>query len=145
MPQDYETSIFMAGGITGCPDWQKEILQKIEGTPVVSNYVYYNPRRSSFDTSRKEDSQYQIEWEYKYLRNAAYTYFWFPKEGKCMITLLELGMALVSYRMIRVGCHPEYERAFDVYHQVRLARPDLTIHTSLEDLYLSPHDPTPEP
>ena len=39
-----EASLFLAGGITGCPNWQKEIIVKLKDLPLVR----FNPRRASF-------------------------------------------------------------------------------------------------
>ena len=32
-PQEGEKSIFLAGGITGCPDWQKEMADRLSPMP----------------------------------------------------------------------------------------------------------------
>jgi len=34
-------SVFLAGGITGCEDWQDEIVEMLKDT----NFVLLNPRR----------------------------------------------------------------------------------------------------
>ena len=39
-----KSSIFLAGGITGCPDWQKHVVTTLRDLPV----RIYNPRRSDF-------------------------------------------------------------------------------------------------
>lgn len=135
-PKEGDISVFMAGGITGCPDWQREVIARLSESPaVVSPLVLLNPRRPSFDTSRDEESDFQIRWEHEHLRKAKHIFFWFPKEGKCMITLYELGWAIGAGRSIRVGCHPEYERAFDVHKQVTLAKPGMTVVSTLEEVY----------
>lgn len=133
-------SIFLAGGITGCPDWQEEALSILESSPVTSSWDVYNPRRKTFDVSDPTASDFQIEWEHKHLRRVHEVFFWFPKEGQCMITLLELGWALGRGCPIRVGCHPEYVRAFDVRKQTRLAKDDdFPIAESLEELFSPPN------
>lgn len=134
--------IFLAGGITGCKDWQQEATRMFDG----ANYGYgfkdlviINPRRDDFDTSDPRNSIKQIEWEHKYLMMADEVLFWFPKEGMCMITLFELGKMLGSKKRISIGCHPDYIRALDVHHQIRLINPVLAneIHPSLESLIIS--------
>lgn len=37
-------SVFLAGGITGCPDWQSDIVKMLEKDPI----TIINPRRKDF-------------------------------------------------------------------------------------------------
>ncbi len=37
-------SLFLAGGITGCPDWQRQLRDKLADTPL----TLLNPRRANF-------------------------------------------------------------------------------------------------
>lgn len=128
--------VFMAGGITGCPDWQSEVINHYKNGPQAnSTTVLLNPRRTNFDITNPRLSEQQIAWECRHIRKADWVYFWFPKEGKCLITLYELGEAIGSGRNVRVACHPEYERAFDVHQQLALALPELVVMSSLEELY----------
>lgn len=41
---------FLAGGITGCPDWQKDIINSFEDSikDNIKNLVLFNPRRENF-------------------------------------------------------------------------------------------------
>lgn len=133
-----ETVVFMAGGITGCTDWQNKVKRWVtrdkytRGNPGV---VMINPRRYDFDVNDPTASQKQIEWEFMHLNMATDIYFWFPKKGKCMITLFELGWALGEGKNVCVGVEPGYLREEDVRLQVGLRRPWLEIHSSLESLY----------
>ena len=127
--------IFMAGGITGCPDWQTDMIELTKKRfPEDEELILINPRRADFDTSLDESSLYQIKWEYHHLKMADETLVWFPKEGRCMITLFELGWLLGDRRVITPGCHPEYVRRFDVVQQVKLRRPDLQIYETVHEL-----------
>lgn len=123
-------AIFMAGGITGCPDWQRTVVSQLSSIP---NLILINPRRDDWDLSKS--SEEQITWEYYHLHLADYTYFWFPKEGQCAITLFELGAAIGEKRNIRVGVEPGYWRSLDVHKQVALAAPHITVVDNLYDLY----------
>lgn len=124
-------AIFLAGGITGCDDWQSEMEQMLSGT----DFITFNPRREGmFDTIQPEWGEEQIRWEVDHMSMADIILFWFPKEGMCMITLFELGKCLGSGKRVLVGCDPEYIRAFDIHTQLRLMRPDIKISSSLEDL-----------
>lgn len=124
-------SVFMAGGITGCPNWQAEVVKMCSNR---NDLILINPRRDDFDCSKAESSQEQIQWEYKHLVLADQINFWFPKEGLCSITLFELGWALGSNLNIRVGVESGYCRELDVIEQTKL-RSNIKIARSLNELY----------
>jgi len=127
---DQEISLFLGGGITNCPDWQSEMIERLSNT----DYVLYNPRRENFDISNPEESDIQIEWEYRYLNYSTAIMFWFPEETLCPITLYELGKYTSTCRYVFVGCHPNYARKFDVVKQLELSRPDIKVVFDIEDL-----------
>lgn len=118
-----ETAVFLAGGITGCPDWQAEIIKMLD----VDNLVVYNPRRSKFDNSNPVMVYEQIKWEYQHLQRAQVISFWFPKESICPIVLYELGFHLNSQKPLIIGIDPGYCRTTDVIVQSSLAREDNSI------------------
>src|SRR4051812_7979117 len=78
-----ETSLFLAGGINGCPDWQQEMVEKLKDTSL----ALFNPRRASFPIGDKNAARAQIEWEYMHLRKATAISFWFPWETLSPIAL----------------------------------------------------------
>jgi len=125
-----ETSLFLAGGITGCPDWQKDMIEKLKDTPL----VLFNPRRTSFPIEDKHAARAQIEWEHIHLRKATAISFWFPRETLNPIVLYELGAWSMTNKKLFVGVHPTYQRAQDVRIQTALVRPDVHIVTSIEEL-----------
>ncbi len=144
------TSVFLAGGISNCPDWQKEFVDKIRDTEL----VVYNPRRANFPMGDKEEGLRQIKWEAEYLHKASCIIFWFPKETICPIVLFELGSWSMTKKPIFVGIHPDYSRRFDVETQLEIRRPDVTVVYSLDDLadrlrewdHIAPPSPSlPEP
>lgn len=129
-PFKYE-SIFIAGGIVGCPDWQSEIVEKLK------NYIgltLVNPRRKEFPINDPKAAPQQIYWEYLMLREVDMILFWFPKETVCPIALYELGTWSTSNKRIFVGVHPDYKRRLDVEIQTKLVRPDVDVVYSTEDL-----------
>lgn len=132
-----EHVIFMAGGITGCPDWQRTVRYWLTGGDhdMRKDIILVNPRRADFDCSKSESSQKQIEWEFRHLNMSDFIYFWFPKEGKCAITLFELGWALGANKKIRVGVEPGFHRELDIREQMKLRASHLIVQTELEDLY----------
>lgn len=125
-----EKSLFLAGGITNCQNWQKELVDKLQNT----NLVLLNPRRKKFDIYNKNMEEEQITWEFNHLKKASAVSFWFTKETLCPITLYELGSQIVSDKKIFIGIDQDYQRKRDVEIQTRLQRPEIKVVYSLEDL-----------
>ncbi|MDD5649168.1 MAG: nucleoside 2-deoxyribosyltransferase domain-containing protein [Candidatus Nanoarchaeia archaeon] len=133
-PKRNEISLFLAGGITSCPDWQKEIIKLFEEVP---DLVMYNPRRKNFPIHDPTASKKQITWEYNYLESSDMILFWFAKGSLNPIVLYELGKwGNSSPRQIFIGMDKEYERQSDVIIQTELARPEIEIVYSIKDLAL---------
>ena len=127
--------LFLAGGITGCSDWQQEVVSRLHDLPL----VILNPRRTNFPIDDPTAASQQIEWEHRHLRKADAIAFWFPCETLCPITLYELGAWSVyrderGPRPVFIGVHPEYQRRQDVEIQTRLVRPEVEIVYGLPDL-----------
>ncbi|MFH1173550.1 MAG: nucleoside 2-deoxyribosyltransferase domain-containing protein [archaeon] len=121
-PQAYtgnEKSIFLAGGITNCPDWQHELTALLKDEAL----VILNPRRKTFHENPNAARE-QIIWEYKHLRKATAISFWFPKEAICPIALYELGAWSMTDKELFIGIHPDYPRRADVEVQTKLVRPN---------------------
>jgi len=124
-PAEYERtysfakSVFLAGGITGCPDWQSNFVNLALALYGDRDRVIIDPRRDNFDASDPKMTEEQIAWEYRHLRRVSQIAFWFPKETLCPITLFELGAALERHQDILVGCHPDYARAMDLKYQIQ--------------------------
>ena len=129
-----DIKIFLGGGISNCPDWQKDILDILEPRVTSNSVVFFNPRRSDFDVSNVEDSALQIQWEFDQLDTADLVMFWFPCETLCPITLFELGKMVGRGQQIVVGCHPDYKRLFDVKYQLAIEWSDLNVVDNIQDL-----------
>jgi len=128
-------TIFLAGGITNCPDWQSEIIQMFEINMGIYDVVIFNPRRKDFPINNPTATELQIRWEYEHLHDAAIIIFWFARGSLNPIVLYELGRwGNSSNRPIVIGCDPEYLRIRDIEIQTKLSRPDLVIHRSLESV-----------
>jgi len=125
-----EKVLFLAGGITNCPDWQQEMRQKLADT----EWVLLNPRREHFPIHDPGAALAQITWEYEHLRMATAILFWFPCETICPIVLYELGAWSMTAKPLFVGVHPDYSRRRDVEIQTGLVRPDVALVYSLEEL-----------
>lgn len=123
--------LFLAGGITNCDDWQSKVIDKLNKFPL-DDLVIFNPRRKHFDTSDKNASRKQIEWEFKYLNNMDIFTMYFANSEKSTqpICLYELGRHLerMKHRFptdwedrIIIGVEDGYSRTQDVIIQSRLA------------------------
>lgn len=123
-------SVYLAGGITNCPDWQQQMVHLLRHT----DYTLLNPRRKCFPISDPNASHEQITWEYHALRDASVILYWFPSETLCPIVLYELGAWSMTEKPFYVGVHPQYARRTDVEIQTLLVRPEVKIVYSLEDL-----------
>ena len=126
-----EFSLFMAGGITNCPDWQASLMALLSNEGPL---VLVDPRRVNFDTNDPDMSNAQIEWEHIHLEGCHGVSFWFPEETLCPITLYELGKIAAGSKPMFVGTHPNYQRRFDVIKQLKLIRPEVHVTDSLYDL-----------
>jgi len=130
----YGHKIFLAGGISNCPDWQSEMINQI--TQRTTNVLLINPRDPNFNPkATAQDVANQVEWEYHYINDVSdLLLFWFPKETVCPITLYELGKATQTHQNIIVGADPSYPRHSTLVAQLKLERPDIKIHNSLEEV-----------
>lgn len=139
MPWIRRPAIFLAGGITGCPQWQMSLIEKLKDQPA----TIFNPRRKEFDVSKIEESRKQIEWEFVALWMADIVPFWFPKEALCPIALYELGAHLVRSKMARapavlpkicIGIEPGYQRELDIRFQKDFIAPETPIFVTLDEM-----------
>ena len=129
-------SLFLAGGISQCDDWQSEVikvLKDIEATtmPALKNLVIFNPRRSTFDITNKNETVNQIHWEFNCLEHAdLFTMFFANSPSPQPICFYELGRNLVRMQQrfpedfdtrILIGVQNGFSRADDVFIQSDLA------------------------
>lgn len=135
-PQHLRPSLFLAGGISGCPPWQYDLRDLLQD----SSLTLLNPLRAQFPMDNPDSAREQIHWEHTHLAAATAISFWFPCETLCPITLFELG-AWAYWRSehnqpkpLFVGVHPDYARRQDVEIQLALARPEVEVVLSLEEL-----------
>ena len=132
--------LFLAGGITNCPDWQQDMIDwfELENDKLRFNnkndldLTVYNPRRKNFPIDDPKASEEQICWEFEKLKAADVISFWFSGGTLNPIVLYELGMWGNSRHVpIFIGIDPEYKREVDVRVQTRLARKDVKIVSSV--------------
>jgi len=124
--------LFLAGGITNCPDWQAMLIESLKDEDL--DLIVYNPRRANFPIDDPDASEEQIAWEYKHLKGADILVFWFSRGSLNPIVLYELGMwGNSSDRPLCICLDPEYERIQDVEIQTSLSRPDVDIFYPEDD------------
>ena len=134
---DNKINIFLAGGITNCPNWQSELISLLKYRIQDNNddLVLYNPRRENFPIDIKDESLRQITWEHKYLSECDQIVFWFSRGSLNPIVLYELGRwGNSTDTKIYIGIDKGYERSADVIIQTALSRPDVTVVDSLKEL-----------
>ncbi len=125
--------IFLAGGITNCPNWQSDLITKLRGSNITIDIDIYNPRRENFPINDPKASYEQILWEFDKLKSADMIVFWFSRGSSNPIVLYELGMWGNSRTTsIIIGIDNEYERKQDVIIQTNLARSELPLLCSLD-------------
>ena len=125
-----QRSLFLAGGISGCGDWQSRLVGLLDGLDLVA----LNPRRDNYPWHEPAAAEEQIRWEFRHLRRASSILFWFPCETLCPIALYELGAWSMTDKPLFVGAHPDYARRLDLLIQIRLVRPAVSIAATLEEL-----------
>jgi len=122
-------NVFLAGGISNCPDWQSEVVTALKNSTKLdgTDYTLYNPRRTNFQINDPKAAREQITWEHAALHASDIIVFWFSKGSDNPIVLFEYGVHMTRLcfreqplKYIVVGCHPEYSRRLDVLTQTQL-------------------------
>lgn len=121
-------TVFLAGGISDTADWQAQMVARLAEL----RFTLFNPRRAEFPEGDERESERQIEWEWRHLQRADLVAFWFPPETMCPVALFELGACSAADVPLVVGTHPDYCRRFDVVQQLKLRRPEVEVHCSLD-------------
>jgi len=124
-----QPTVFLAGGITKCPDWQQTVIDKLAD---VDDGVLLNPRRPNFPINDPNASREQITWEFNALARAHVFAMWFSNSDSDQpICMYELGRHLAIRELtndmehVLIGVEPGYRRLRDVYIQVGLVCPKL--------------------
>jgi len=138
IPKEGDITVFLAGGITNCWEWQDKIIELLmeKGDAKQSNeLVIFNPRRKNFPIDDPNASYDQICWEFKMLEKADIfsMYFCGDTPSDQPICMYELGRNIVRMQMkypaewqkrIIVSLESKYKRKNDVIIQTELATND---------------------
>lgn len=125
--------LFLAGGITDCPDWQQDVIGELSGYP---DLTIFNPRRAHFPIHDPGAANEQITWEYDHFKKSTAIAMWFSRGSENPIVLYELGRWINANPSMQafIGIGPLYSRRQDVEVQTKLDRPTIKIASSLGEL-----------
>lgn len=133
---DGEITCFLAGGITGCPDWQSKVIENLEihdktFPEQLDGLVVLNPRRKNFPIDDPDAAMEQITWEFNGLQKMdLFSMYFTSGPSDQPICMYELGRNVCRMMQrfpndyperILISCDPEYRRAQDVKIQTILA------------------------
>ena len=135
------TSVFLAGGITNCKEWQKEVIDELSCYKI----SVFNPRRESFDVSDKSATVKQIAWEYEQLeRMDIFSMYFCDDNSDQPICMYELGRNIVRMqnrfpsdwqKRIVVSIEHGYRRRQDVLVQLSLCAQNIFVDTEANPKY----------
>lgn len=126
-------SLFLAGGITNCKNWQTEVTEALKHEDV----SIFNPRQEHFDITDKNASYNQIKWEYERLEQMdIFSMYFCESNSDQPICMYELGRNIVRMQdrfpedwkeRIIISVEHGYKRLQDVIIQVGLCAPELFV------------------
>lgn len=130
------TSVFLAGGITNCKEWQTEVIKELE----YDNISIFNPRRAHFDITDESASYKQIVWEFERLEQMDIFSMYFCDDNSDQpICMYELGRNIVRMQnrfpndwqdRIVISVEYGYRRKTDVLTQVELCAPQIFVDSN---------------
>ena len=133
----YHTSVFLAGGISKCPNWQNEVIQNLVNEPI--DATIFNPRCENFDIEDPTATEKQIEWEFRNLeRMDIFSMYFCAGESDQPICMYELGRNIVRMQnrfpsdwldRIVISVEKGYKREKDVIEQMKLVSSLITVNT----------------
>lgn len=136
-------SVFLAGGITNCYDWQNKVIEQLKNSN--TNLSIFNPKRQNFDILDSDETFKQIKWEFDRLETAdIFSIYFCNSESVQPICMYELGRNVVRMqnrfpsdweKHIVVSVEDGYKRADDVRIQLKLCAPKMRI-----DMNATPDD-----
>lgn len=136
IPQEHDVTVFLAGGITNCPNWQSEVIKDLNvDYKYTDTFVLFNPRRENFPIDDPSAADKQIEWEYKMLERCdIFSMYFSSGDSDQPICMYELGRNILRMQMkyptdwknrIIITVEDDYKRKQDVLIQTKLATQDM--------------------
>lgn len=104
-PEEYKKQkgdilVFLAGGITGCENWQQVVIKYLIGEEpklMISDrrLVLFNPRRENFPAHDKNAHAQQVAWERRYIdMSDIFSMYFCSGESDQPVCMFELGRRL---------------------------------------------------
>lgn len=134
-------TVFLAGGITGCKDWQSEVIKEL----ICDDITIFNPRQEHFDITDTSAADKQIAWEYKRLEQMdVFSMYFCASDSDQPICMYELGRNIVHMQnrfpsswenRIIISVEDGYKRKKDVIVQVGLCAPKLLVACDVEPIH----------
>jgi hypothetical protein len=129
--KDNDVIVFLAGGITNCYNWQKEVIEELNKYPNTQNLIVLNPRRDNFPIGNPNAAREQIEWEFNGLHSAdIFSMYFVNSESDQPICMYELGVHTTRANLtnkpftIVISIEDGYKRENDVLIQTQLSMGD---------------------
>lgn len=143
--KENEILCFLAGGISGCENWQDKVISILNSYTDTDNLVLANPRRKEFDITDPTASEKQIQWEFYMLEKADIFSMYFDNSNSVQpICFYELGRNLCKIKnnaifpsyenRIVVSVREGFSRTNDVVIQTKLALSDDSIVNIVQDI-----------
>ena len=130
-PFTKDIKVFLAGGITNCPDWQWEVIKQLEDNYAYDSLVVFNPRRENFPIGNKSAAYTQVAWEFEMLEKCdIFSMYFSSGDSDQPICMYELGRNILRMQMkfptdwqdrIVISVEDGYRRKQDVLIQTDLA------------------------
>ena len=131
-------SLFLAGGITNCKEWQKAVMEELK----FEDISIFNPRQEHFDITNRNASYKQILWEYERLEQMDIFSMYFCNDNSDQpICMYELGRNIVRMqnrfpsdwqKRIVISVEDGYKRKQDVIIQTGLCAPTVFVDSDGE-------------
>lgn len=140
--KDFDIRCFLAGGITGCDNWQQKVIKYVKDLDIqhalrpYNDLMLINPRRENFPIGDPNAAEQQITWEFNALSDDAlsiFSMYFCASDSDQPICMYELGRYLTIMKqkypdaymdMVVISVEKGYKRAQDVYYQVKLMSND---------------------
>ncbi len=137
-PSDKDITVFLAGGIVNCKNWQKQVIDTLYNDQYYENdlglFVLFNPRRDNFPIHDKSAAIQQIAWEFDMIEKCnIFSMYFSSGESDQPICMYELGRNILRMQMkypadwqdrIIISIEDGYKRKQDVLIQTGLATKD---------------------
>lgn len=128
--QPNDITIFLAGGITNCWEWQDKAIELLNEKNL-DNLVIFNPRRKDFPINDPNAAEEQIKWEFNMLEQCdIFSMYFCAGESDQPICMYELGRNICRMQMrfptnlemrLAITVEKGYKRETDIRVQTSLA------------------------